>query len=89
MSWLHGANHWLIAASVLLCLLLPCGVLVFTRTTEDRLAGVEMAGVIEVLILLLVAQGCNRTVFFDVALAMALLAFGGGLVFARFLERWI
>jgi multisubunit Na+/H+ antiporter MnhF subunit len=27
--------------------------------------------------------------FYDLALAAALLAFGGGLVFVRFLERWL
>ncbi len=86
---LHGANHWLIAAAVLLGALFATGFVVFTRKTEDRLVGLEMAGVLEVLILMMMAQGVNRPAIFDMALAMALLAFGGGLVFARFLERWL
>ena len=38
------------------------------------------------LILALLAEGFNRPEFIDVALALALLAFGGGMVFVRFLE---
>jgi multisubunit Na+/H+ antiporter MnhF subunit len=41
------------------------------------------------LILLLIAQGIHRPPFFDLALAAALLSFAGGLVFARFFERWV
>ena len=39
--------------------------------------------------LLLLAQAYDRAIYFDLALALALLSFAGGLVFARFLERWI
>ncbi len=84
-----GMNHWLYAEGVLLVALVLCGIVAFSRTTEDRLVGLEMGGVIEVLILMVAAQGTNRPPFFDIALGMSLLAFGGGLVFARFLERWL
>jgi multisubunit Na+/H+ antiporter MnhF subunit len=33
--------------------------------------------------------GFGRYPFIDLGLAVALLSFGGGLVFARFLERWM
>ena len=39
--------------------------------------------------LLLLAEGFGRAPFTDLAVALALLSFGGGLVFARFLERWM
>jgi multisubunit Na+/H+ antiporter MnhF subunit len=55
----------------------------------DRLAALETAGVINTLALLVLAEGFQRIPFVDLALAMALLAFAGGLVFARFLERWL
>ncbi len=55
----------------------------------DRVVGLEMAGMIEVLILILLAEGFHRIPFYDIALALALLAFGGSLVFVRFLERWL
>jgi multisubunit Na+/H+ antiporter MnhF subunit len=55
----------------------------------DRLVGLELASVIVCLVLLLIAQGIHRPPFFDLALAAALLSFAGGLVFARFFERWV
>jgi multicomponent Na+:H+ antiporter subunit F len=54
----------------------------------DRLVGLELAGTVDTLVLLL-AQAYDRAIYFDLALALALLSFAGGLVFARFLERWI
>ncbi len=82
-------NVWLVSATVLLFGLVPCGIVSFRGSAMDRLIGLEMAGVIESLLLILLAQGMNRPNFYDLALALALLAFGGGLVFARFLERWL
>jgi multicomponent Na+:H+ antiporter subunit F len=55
----------------------------------DRLVGLELAGTVDTLVLLLLAQAYDRAIYFDLALALALLSFAGGLVFARFLERWI
>jgi len=82
-------NLWLLAAAALMFGLIPCGIVVFTRDAINRLVGLEMAGLIETLVLLFLAQGLNNPNFYDLALAMALLTFGGGLVFARFLERWL
>ena len=82
-------NAWLVAASVLLFALVPCGIVAFTKTAMDRLIGLEMAGLIETLLLILLAEGFHRLPFYDLALALALLTFGGGLVFVRFLERWL
>lgn len=80
-------NVWLIAATVLLFALLPCGWTVLRGTPERRLVGLEMTGVVCTLLLMLLAQGFNRLPMFDLALALAIMSFGGGLVFARFLER--
>jgi multicomponent Na+:H+ antiporter subunit F len=82
-------NVWLLGATVLLAGMIPCGVVAFRGSPMDRLIGLEMAGVIGSLLLILLAQGMNQPNFYDLALALALLAFGGGLVFARFLERWL
>jgi multisubunit Na+/H+ antiporter MnhF subunit len=38
---------------------------------------------------LVMRDAYDRAIYFDLALALALLSFAGGLVFARFLERWI
>lgn len=82
-------NVWLEAAALLLFALVPCGVVVFYGSAMRRLIGLEMAGMIISLLLVLLAEGMHRPPFYDLALAVALLSFGGGLVFARFLERWL
>ena len=55
----------------------------------SRLVGLEAGSVMAVIVLLLLAEGFHRQPFVDVALTLALLSFGAGLVFARFLERWL
>ncbi len=82
-------NVWLTAATVMLFALIPCGIVVFKGSPMDRMVGLEMAGLVESLLLIMLAEGFHRIPFYDIALAMALLAFGGGLVFVRFLERWL
>jgi multicomponent Na+:H+ antiporter subunit F len=82
-------NVWLWAAGVMLLCLVPCGVVCVRGDAVNRLVGLEAAGLIATLILLLVAEGFQRAPFTDLAVALALLSFGGGLVFARFLERWL
>lgn len=82
-------NLWEAAATVLIFGLLPCGVLLFRNRIEDRLVGLEMAGVVEVMLLMLLAQALGNSVYFDLALALAFMMFGGNLVFARFLESWM
>lgn len=82
-------NIWLVYAIVLLFALVPAGVAAFRGNLVDRLVGLETASTIDVLVLVLLAEAFHRTNMFDLALTLALLSFGGGLVFARFLERWL
>ena len=82
-------NVWLWSATVLLIALIPCGLVVFHGPMEDRLVGLEMTGVVVTLELVLLTQGFHRTPFYDLPLTLAILALGSGLVFARFLQRWL
>lgn len=82
-------NLWLIAATVSLLGLVPCGVVMVRGSIVEALVGLQMAGILETVVLLLLAEGYHRQPFFDLALVLALLAFAGGLVFARMLERWV
>ena len=82
-------NVWLVATLALLAGLVACGIVCLRGDVVDRLVGLEMAGVVVTLALLLLAQGFGRVVYVDLALALALLSFAGGLVFARFLERFL
>ncbi len=82
-------NPWLIAAGIMMLCLVPCGIVCLRGEVTDRLVGLEAGGLIASLLLLLLAEGIHRQPFTDLALALAILSFGGGLVFARFLERWM
>jgi multicomponent Na+:H+ antiporter subunit F len=55
----------------------------------DRLCGLEMSAVTLTLLFLALAEAFRQPMLQDVAVALAIMSFGGGLVFARFLERWL
>lgn len=82
-------SGWLWAATALTVSLAPCAWVCFRRELLVRLVAFELGNAITVLILVMVEQAQGRSAFFDVALTMALLSFGSGLVFTRFLERWL
>ncbi len=80
---------WLWADITLLLGLVPC-VLVILQSPHvaDWMVALEMAGLLIVLGLLLLAQAMSRPSFFDLSLALALLSFPTGLMAAHFIERW-
>ncbi|HLH09530.1 MAG TPA: MrpF/PhaF family protein [Terriglobales bacterium] len=82
-------NPWLLASIGLAICLIPCGVAVFRGSPIERLLGLEMAGVIVSMFFITFSEALGNPNFYDLALASGLMAFGGGLVFARFLERWL
>jgi multicomponent Na+:H+ antiporter subunit F len=83
-------NVWLIAAAVLLISLFPCGfVCLRDDVPVNRLIAFELASIIDTLTFLLLAEGFQRDVYFDLAVALALLSLAGGLVFTHFMERWV
>ena len=79
-------NVWLAAATVLLAATAPLGWLAIRRSPADGIVALELAGVVVALAMLAIAEGINRQPFGDLALVLAVLAFGGSLTFARFLE---
>jgi multicomponent Na+:H+ antiporter subunit F len=82
-------NGWLAAATALLFALPPLGWVVWAKAPIDGLAALELAAPIVTGCLLLLCEGVSRPEFADLALALAILSFGGSLVYARFLERWV
>jgi multicomponent Na+:H+ antiporter subunit F len=67
--------------------LIPCAWVCLRGTAERRLVGLEMTGILVVLELVLLTVGYRRPPFMDLPLTLAMLTFGAGLVFARFLEK--
>jgi multisubunit Na+/H+ antiporter MnhF subunit len=82
-------NPWLITAAGVLACMIACFIVCVRGDAMSRLVGLEAGGAMTAIILLLLAEGYHRIPFVDLALTLALLAFGGALVFARFLERWL
>lgn len=73
--------------------LLVCLVGPFLRCVRgdalSRLVALEAGSSICVIVLLVISEAYHRVPFVDLSLTLALLSFGAGLVFARFLERWL
>lgn len=80
-------NHWIITAIAIGATLIPCAWMCLRGTPERRLVGVEMTGMIVTLLLILLTVGYGRLPFMDMPLTLAVLTFGAGVVFARFLEK--
>ena len=49
-------NEWSVAALALLAGLVPCGVVCLRGSPVDRLIGLELAGTVDTLVLLVLAQ---------------------------------
>lgn len=80
-------NLWLLAAAGVAPALVPCAAMSLRGKAEQRLVGLEMTGVLLTVMLVLLTVGFGRLPFIDLPLTLALLSFGSGLVFARFLEK--
>jgi multisubunit Na+/H+ antiporter MnhF subunit len=55
----------------------------------DAVVAYEAVTAITFMVLVLLAEGFRRPGEFELPVHLALLLFGGGLVFVRFLERWL
>lgn len=82
-------NIWLVASLVLLLALVPVTIATLRGNALDRLIAMELGGIITTIALITFAVGTERSVYVDAAVAVALLSFGGGIAYARFLERWL
>lgn len=80
-------NLWLAAAAAVAATLIPCAWMTLRGKAERRLVGLEMTGLILTITLTLFTVGFGRLPFIDLPLTLAILSFGAGLVFARFLEK--
>jgi multicomponent Na+:H+ antiporter subunit F len=82
-------NGFVIAAIAMLLGVIPCGVVVCRGTVMEALVAYELISAIVVMVLILLAEGFRRSGEFELPLLLAVLLFGSGLVFVRFLERWL
>jgi multicomponent Na+:H+ antiporter subunit F len=82
-------SAWWLASAAFLLATIPCLCVSMRGSPLVRLVGLEALAMDLTLLFITLAQAMSRPAFFDLALTLALLSFGGGLVFARFLERWL
>ena len=80
-------TFWLLSGVVVSAALVPCADMCLRGSPERRLVGLEMTSVIVTVAMILFTIGFGRIPFIDLPLALAIMSFGGGLVFARFLEK--
>jgi len=82
-------NAFTLAATVLIAALAPLAVAATRWRPIDGLVALELAGALLVLALLCLAEGLHDSLYDTVAVVAAAVSWIGGLVFARFLGRWV
>lgn len=81
-------SSFVIAAIAMLVALVPLGVVLCRAEVMSAVVAYEAIGSVAVLVLMLLAEGFRRSGEFELAILLAVLLLGGGLVFVRSLERW-
>ena len=76
------------AVAMLICLI-PAGVVMVRGDLPAAVVGYQFITAVVVMVLALLAQAFGRSALFELAVVLALLMFGSGLVFVRALERWL
>ncbi len=80
-------NIWELAAQVMMFALLPLAWLCVRGEPRQRLVAFYMTGVVVTLLMMLLTMAFQRMPLMDLAITLALMSFGGGIVFAHFFER--
>ena len=80
-------NIWLATGMAVGAALLPCAWMALRGSPERRLVGTQMASLLLTIAMVLLTVGWNRVPYIDLPLTLAIMSFGGGLVYARFLEK--
>ena len=68
---------------------MPLGIVALRRRPIDGVVALELGGTIAMLTLLCFAEGFHRSFEYGVAVIAGVLSWVGGLVFVRFLGRWL
>lgn len=82
-------NAFVIAAIAMLVAVIPCGIVMVRGKVMEAVVAYEAIGSVIIIVLVLLAEGFDRSGEFELPVLLAMLIVGGGLVFVRFLERWL
>jgi multicomponent Na+:H+ antiporter subunit F len=80
-------NIWELSAQIMMFALAPLVWSAMRGDSRHRLVSFYMTGVVITLLLMLLTIAFERMPMMDLAIAMALMSFGGGIVFAHFFAR--
>jgi uncharacterized membrane protein len=76
-------NAFVLAAIGMLLAAVPCLIVLWREHVMEAVVAYQALGSIAVMVLILLAEG------FELPVLLAALVLGSGLVFVRFLERWL
>ena len=82
-------NAFVIAAIAMLVAVIPCGIVMVRGKVMEAVVAYEAISSVIIIVLVLLAQGFDRSGEFELPVLLAILILGGSLVFVRFLERWL
>jgi multisubunit Na+/H+ antiporter MnhF subunit len=82
-------NAFVIAATALIVLLVPLGWVMVREEAIDGVVALSLAGTLSALAMLCLAEGLHRSFAYTVAVVASVMSIVGGLVYARFLGRWL
>jgi multisubunit Na+/H+ antiporter MnhF subunit len=82
-------NVFVLAAIGMLLATIPCLIVIWRGHTMDAVVAYEAVGSITVMVLILLSEGFRRSGEFELPVLLAVLILGSGLVFVRFLARWL
>ena len=82
-------NAFTTAATALLAGFLPLGWVILRERAIDGVVALQLSGSVCVLALLCLSEGFHRATYFDVPVVAAVVTWLGGLVYVRFLGRWL
>jgi multisubunit Na+/H+ antiporter MnhF subunit len=77
------------AAIAMLVCTIPAGMVIARADLAAAVVGYEFITSVMVMVLALLAQAFQRSSLFELPVLLAMLMFGGGLVFVRAMERWL
>jgi multisubunit Na+/H+ antiporter MnhF subunit len=82
-------NAFVIAATALIVLLAPLGYVMLREAPIDGVVALSLAGTISALAMLCLAEGLHRSFSYTVAVVAVVMSIISGLLYARFLGRWL
>ena len=82
-------NIWELAAEIMIFALFPLTWMAVRGDVRNRLVAFYLTGVVVTLLMMLLTMAFNRMPMMDLPLTLALMSFGGGIVFARFFARYL